>query len=157
MINLTRRSLERWAGGIFALVGVPLFVVSIVLIQQDRTFAREARSIDGTVVTKQIRMTGGRQSRSKSKHYDATYRFTVGGSTFEGRDTMSSDAWAKLNEGRRVEVLYLPGDPETNHVAGNDAVLGHEAMLLAGAILSALGGVLLVRSLRTAPDEILAS
>src|SRR5262245_1784782 len=153
MVRLTRRSLQRWAGGTLALVGVPLFVASIVLIQDDRTFARDARSTDGTVITKQIRTTGGRQSRSRSKRYEATYKFTIEGRTFEGRDTLSSEAWSRLSEGRAVEVLYLPGDPESNHLAGHNSSLVHGVMLLVGVVFSAAGSEWLVRSLRTVPAE----
>ncbi len=153
MITLTRRSLTLWAAGTFALVGVPLFVAAIVLIQNDRRFARDARSTDGTVITKQIRTTGGRQSRSRSKHYEATYRFTVEGRTVEGRDTLSADAWTKLTEGRTVEVLYLPGDPESNHLPGHDSMLVHLALLAVAGVFTTLGAALLLRSIRRARVE----
>src|SRR5262245_62105639 len=126
-------------GGLFAVIGLALLMGSSVLIHGDRAFAREAVSTDGTVITKQIRTTGGRQSRSRTTHYEATYRFTVDGRTFEGRDTLTKDMWHTLTEGGAVAGLYRPGDPGSNRLQGSDASWVHVGMLLAGLVLSAVG------------------
>ena len=73
----------------------------------DWRFAGEARSIDGIVLTKEIRRSGsGRSRSSETKHYEATYRFTVDSQTIEGRDELRQEAWSRLIEREPVEVLY---------------------------------------------------
>ncbi len=148
------RSIGVWFGGIFLLVGLPLFVVSIFLFYDDRRFSQQARSTQGTVLTKEVRQShrstrsGG--NRTPKTHYEVTYRFTTEGSTLEGRDELSREEWERLREHGPVDVLYRPHRPSSNRLAGHSSWLMKTMFGLIGSVFTVLGGTVLVRSLRQA-------
>jgi len=155
------RSFGVWFGGIFLLVGLPLFVVSIFLFYDDWRFSREARSTEGTVLTKEIRQSddstgadrrAGRGT-SRTNHYEVTYRFTVQGETLEGRDELTQEDWERLREHGPVGVLYLPQTPSSNRLAGQRPWLMKTMFGLIGSVFTVLGGTIVVRSVRHARLE----
>lgn len=155
--TLTRTSFGFWFGGIFLLVGLPLFVVSIFLFYDDWRFSQEARSTQGLVLAKEIRQSHSSRrsgsSRSRTKHYELTYRFTVQGETFEGRDELSQEDWERLAERGPVDVLYRPQKPSSNRLAGHRPWLLKTMFGLLGSVFTVLGGTIVVRSVRHARLE----
>jgi hypothetical protein len=149
MITLSLLPLKRWAGAIFLLSGVPLFIAGIVLSYNDWTFAREARSTQGTVIEKTLRTTGTGSSARRTKHYEIRYRFTVDGKTVDGRDELFHDKWEALDEGSAVEVLYRPANPESSRTAGSDQNKTHVALSAAGLVATLLGGFFLFHAIRS--------
>jgi hypothetical protein len=135
------------------LVGLTLFVVSIFLFYDDWRFSQEARSTEGTVLTKDVRQSddstsADRAGTSPTKHYEATYSFTVEDETLEGRDELTQDGWERLTEGGTVEVLYLPGDPSSNRLAGSRPWILKTMFGLIGLVFTPLGATTLVREVR---------
>lgn len=155
--TLTRKSFGFWFGGIFLLVGLPFCVVSIFLFYDDWRFSQEARSAQGMVLTKEIRESGSSRrsgrSRSRTKHYEVTYRFTVQGETFEGRDELSREDWERLTERGPVEALYRPQKPSSNRLAGHRSWLLKTMFGLLGSVFTVLGATIVVRSVRHARLE----
>jgi hypothetical protein len=141
-------------GGIFLLCGLPFFVIGTYLFYDDWRFAQEARSTQGMVLTKDIRVSSGTGSnRTRTKHYEVTYRFVVGQETLEGKEELSHRHWQRLREREPVEVRYRPQRPASNHLAGRSAWLLKTIFTLIGSIFTAIGGTVLVRGLRRARLE----
>ena len=151
------RSFGFWFGGIFLLVGVPLAITSTVLFYDDWRFSQEARSTEGTVVTKRIRQSNLDRSsdgrRSPQLHYEVTYRFTVYGEMFEGRDELTQEDWESLRERGPVQVLYLPHTPSSSRLAGHRPWLMKVMFGLIGSVFAVIGGTALVRTMRQARLE----
>jgi hypothetical protein len=151
------RSFGVWFGGIFLLVGLSLFVVSVFLFYDDWRFSQEARSTQGTVLTKAIRQshlsTRSDGDRTPKTHYEVTYSFTAEGETIEGRDELSRDEWERLREHGPVEVLYRPERPSSNRLAGHRSWLLKTLFGLIGSVFSVLGGTVLARTVRQARLE----
>jgi hypothetical protein len=143
---LARRSFGFWFGGILLLIGLPFFAIGIYRFYDDWRFAQEARTTEGIVLTKEIRLSGN--SRSRTKHYEATYRFTVQGETLEGRDELSHEEWQRLVEREPVEMLYRPQKISSNHLASHSAWLLKTIFVLLGSICTAIGGTVFVRAVR---------
>lgn len=148
---LARRSFGFWFGGIFLLGGLPFFVAGIFMFYDDWRFAQEARSTQGMVLTKEIRRSGeGRTRSSETKHYEATYRFTVQGETLEGRDELSPGEWERLIEREPAEVLYRPQRPSSSRLAGRHPWLLKTMFALLGSVFTAIGGTVFVRAVHHA-------
>lgn len=150
---LARRSFGFWFGGILLLIGLPFFAIGIYRLYDDWRFAQEARTTEGIVLTKEIRLSGKSRSRSRTKHYEATYRFTVQGETLEGRDELSHEEWQRLVEREPVEMLYRPQKISSNHLASHSAWLLKTIFMLLGSICTAIGGTVFVRAVRNARLE----
>jgi hypothetical protein len=140
--------------GVLLLVGVVLLVVSATEFYGNWRFDREARATRGTIVKKEIRTSrarrGGSLTRSRTRHYEVTYRFTIEDHTFEGDGELSKATWDQLNEGGPVDILYLPDTPSTNRLAlanpwVTDALLG-----LIGMVFTSIGAISVVRARRRA-------
>jgi hypothetical protein len=70
------------------------------------------------VLTKEINRASRRNSGAS---YEVNYRFMTGdGRQIEGWDEVDVHAWEALVERGPVTVEFLPGDPGTNRVAGNN-------------------------------------
>jgi hypothetical protein len=149
---LARRSFGFWFGGIFLVCGLPFFLVSVFLFYDDWRFAQEARSTQGLVLTKEIRVSRSRSRRSsvssRTKHYEVTYRFTVDGETFEGRDELSHEKWEQLTERGPVEVLYRPQKASSNRLAGRSNWLLKTIFGVFGSVFAGVGGIIFVRAVR---------
>jgi hypothetical protein len=155
--SLNQKSLGLWVGGIFLLVGLPLFIVSLYLFYNDWRFSRDGRSTEGTVLAKEVRISrsDGRSDRPRrdTRHYEVSYRFTVDGKTLEGRDELSQGDWERLKERGPVGVLYLPQRPSSSRLAGNRPWLMKVMFGLLGLIFAVLGGPILLSSIRHARLE----
>ncbi len=151
------RSFGFWFGGIFLLVGLPLFVTSLFLFYDDWRFSQDARSTAGTVLTKSIRQSNVSRSsngrRSPRMHYEVTYRFSVEGHTLEGRDELTQEDWERLKEHGPVPVLYLPQQLSSSRLAGHPPRLMKVMFGLIGSVFTLIGGTVVVRSVRGARLE----
>ena len=152
-----RGSPALWAGGIVLLVGLGFLAVSTVQFYEDRRFVRDAVPAEATVVTKVIRTsidsTRGSSNRTRTQHYDVVYRFAVQGITIEGRDELSRQRWEALTEGARVDVLYIPANPSSNHVAGPRPWFLKTLFGTLGLVLAPLGAILVRRGVRQLARE----
>lgn len=149
---LARRSVGVWFGGFFVLLGLPWFVVNGVLpFYADWQFAREGRSTQGMVLTKEIRRTGS--TRSETLHYDVTYRFAVAGETIEGRDELTLEDWKRLVEREPADVLYRAQNPSSNRLTGHRPWFMKTFFGLLGLVFAVVGSTMLVRSVRNARLE----
>jgi hypothetical protein len=142
-------------GGIFLFIGIIGIAVSAFVFYQDWRFANHARTVRGIVITKDIRISRSdtSSSRSTTRHYEATYRFTVDGATFEGRDELTQAAWAPLNEGGPADVLYMPGRPSSNRLAGARPWVVKVVFGIVGTVFTIIGGVMLRGVMRRAALE----
>jgi hypothetical protein len=139
------------AGALILAVGLPMLVGSLVLFHVDWQFANEARVTQGMVLTKSTRTSG---RGSTTKHYEATYRFSVGGDTFEGDEEVSQAFWERLVEREPVDVFYRPTTPSANQLEPEGRWLLKILFTLLGALFTAIGGTLFGRSLRHAALEL---
>ena len=149
---LARRSFGFWFGAVSLAVGLPWFIVNGVFpLYDDWRFAQEGRSTPGMVLTKEIRRSGN--TRSETLHYEVTYRFAVSGETSEGRDELSREDWERLIERESAEVLYRPGIPSSNRLAGDRPWLKKSFFGLLGLVFAVVGSTVFVRSVRNAKLE----
>ncbi|MGQ0735423.1 MAG: DUF3592 domain-containing protein [Acidobacteriota bacterium] len=155
MWQIARGSFFFWCGGIFLLCGLPFFIVGVFLFQDDWRFARDARSTQGMVLSKDIRVSssGSGSRRSSTRHYEVTYRFTADGETYEGQDELSHDAWQGLREREPVEVRYRPHRPSSHHLAQRSEWMLKTIFLLLGSVFTSIGGTMVIRALRHARLE----
>jgi hypothetical protein len=138
-------------GAIFLVVSLPFLVGGLALFYVDWQFANEAQLTQGMVLTKSIRTSG---RGSKTKHYEVTYRFSVGGDTFEGDEEVSQVFWERLVEREPVDVFYRPTKPSSNQLEPESRWLVKIFFTLLGALFTAIGATLFVRSLRHASLEL---
>ena len=106
--------------------------------------------LQGIVLTKEIKRSG---KQNRTRRYEATYRYAVAGSTFEGRDEMSFDRWQRLVEREPVDVLYRAQDSGVSRVAGPRPWLAKALIALLGALFTAIGGTFFVGAIRRARLE----
>jgi Protein of unknown function (DUF3592) len=147
---LARQSAGFWLGGILLLLGSIAFLAGGSPLYNDWTFARQAASTQGMVLTKEIERFG---RRNESKRYRATYRFTAAGRTFEGREELSFDGWQRLIEREPTEVLYLPNRPASSRLAGPRAWFWTAFIALLGAIVTTIAGTIFMGAVRHARLE----
>jgi Protein of unknown function (DUF3592) len=151
VLRLALQSSGFLAGAIFLVVGLPFLVGGLVLFYVDWQFANEARLTPAMVLTKSIRTSG---RGSKTKHYEVTYRFSVGGDTFEGDEEVSQVFWERLVEREPVDVFYRPTRPSSNQLEPESRWLLKIFFALLGALFTTIGGTLFGRSLRHAALEV---
>jgi hypothetical protein len=120
-----------WVGGILLLIGLVFLAISTVQSYEDRRFVRDAVPGEATVVTKVIRTSidssAGSSNRTRRQHYDV--------------------------EGARVDVLYIPANPSSNHLAGPRPWFMKTLFGVLGLVLAPLGGILVRRGLRQVARE----
>lgn len=123
-------------GGIWLLVGIPFVIGGIATWQQEKRFAETAESVEGMVLTRDIRR--GRRSSdsgSRSTQYRVTYRFQgPDGVTREKQSDVNVYLWEQLTERGPIAIQYLADDPSSHRIArGTDWVQP--------AVFGGLGGV----------------
>lgn len=138
-----------WLDGLLLLVGVPLFVVGAARFYDDWRFAREALPAQGMTLTKEIKKGRNRANREPTRQYEVTYRYSVNGETFEGRDELSADDWQAIVEREPIAVSYRPATPSSSHLAGRNAWVRKTVFVLAGSLCTAAGCWVVIRSRRS--------
>ena len=141
------------AGGILLLVAIVLVAIASGEIYEDWQFAHNARSVQGTILTKSNKnsSSGRRGKKRKSigtKHYEANYRFDVDGKTYDGEDELTHKAWDRLAEGQPAEILYLPDHPALSRLAGPRPKLEKALFGIIGLASLIVGALLVLRGRR---------
>jgi hypothetical protein len=139
-----------WFGGIWLAVGLLFLVIGGGIAWNSRALGArldaEGVSVEGVVLGKEI------VSRNDGpERYRVTFRFSdARGETVRGSADLGAETWDALVERGPIEVRYLPRRPLTYRVLGQsgvDAVLVFLFPLI-GAVLSAVGGAIVVNALR---------
>ena len=134
--NQISPGVQTFVGVSIALIGLLLLTLAGKEFADDWRFALHARSTQGTILSKQITWSGRRRS---IPHYEARYRFAIDGSRWGGEDELAESAWDRLTVGGAAEILYLPGAPASNRLAGSRAWYRKAFAALLGASLLILG------------------
>jgi hypothetical protein len=115
----------------------------------DARFAAQGRTVEGTVLAKEIRSS----SNGSSTTYRVDFRYsTEQGETVRASADIGGDVWDGLVERGPIEVAYLPDRPPAYRVPGQrnpDALLAY-IFAIVGAVLATVGGFLVVNAWRTA-------
>ncbi len=118
----------------------------------DEQFQRQARTVQGTVVTKiTVSSTSGGILRNKfaSPSHHVTYRFTTPeGKAFEGSASVYADTWDALVQGGPIRIMYLADEPTTSRIEGRTALGSALAQVIMGGLLALGGGALLFWDMR---------
>ncbi len=141
-----------WTRGLLLFGGVLALAISGGELYRDWQFTRDAHAIRGTVATKNVRTASARRSgsgtRSRTQHYEVSYRFTVDDRSFEGHDELREDKWRQLTEGGPVDVLYLPNAPSSNRLALSNRWVSDAIVGLIGIVLTSVGAITTIRATR---------
>ncbi len=148
--SFIRRHFGLIFGGIWLVVGIPFLLGGVAMWQHESRFAAEAVTVEGKVLTRDIR-TARRSSgsgSSTSTEYHVSYRFlTPDGVAREGDSKVDVHVWESLQEQGPVTVSYLPGDPGTNRVAGEPDRVGPGIMAGLGGFFSLAGSTIVLFTL----------
>jgi hypothetical protein len=147
---LARRSSDFWVGGMFLAFGLPALLAGGWELYGDVMFPRQASATEGLVLTKDIKRSG-RQNRTR--RYEATYRYSVEGETFERSDKLEFDQWKQLTERGPVGVLYRASDPASGRITGPRPSVGKAFFALLGALFAGIGARFFIGAVRRARLE----
>jgi len=112
VLRYLRRAVVLWVGAIFIVAGSIACVASIGEWRAALAFERDALLAQGTVVAKNIE-AASRESNSSTRYF-MTFRFTANdGAAHDVAEELPFDAWEPLDEGSKLDVRYLPGNPST--------------------------------------------
>ncbi|HEY9181645.1 MAG TPA: DUF3592 domain-containing protein, partial [Gammaproteobacteria bacterium] len=147
---ITNENFWIWFGGIWLVVGLAFLGIGGGIGWHSRTldarFDAEGEPTEGMVLAKEIVSPSDRPQR-----YTVTFRFTDSrGETVRGSADLDAETWDTLVERGPIEVVYLPASPSAYRVLGQgnaNAVLLFVFPLI-GAVLAAVGGVIVVNALR---------
>ena len=93
------------------------------------------------------RRSGGRSRRVTSTEYYVEYRFvTTEGQELRGRREIDESLWQPLEEGKPLQIAYLPSDPGNNRIAGDDNWMLSFAFTLMGLVLGAVGSAIVLKA-----------
>jgi len=146
-------------GGVFAVVGLILLIVSWLPIwndyRHDKQLAAEGDLASGMVLTKSRAAAGSLMVLGYTRQlvdYSVRYRFTTrSGRKIESDAKVTPEEWDLLEERKWIKVRYLPGDPETNHVPGQESSnsrIETTIFTVIGAVFAAIGGLMLFLTLK---------
>ena len=119
--------------------------------------SQEGQVAEGIVLERKIEthQAAGRNA-GPTESYSLVYRFTTAdGQTFTAEAGVDRATWDRLVERSPVRIIYVPGAPGINALAGHEP--GWVLALIApsvGLILSALGGFVLMRVRRQGSDAL---
>lgn len=143
----------RWFGAIWLLMGLPFLIAGLFLLHRERTFQRESRVTAGVLIEKDSadttrrRRSGGRSRRVTTTKYYVEYRFvTPEGREIHARRDIDDSRWDGLEKGQRVEIAYLPSDPGTNRLAGDDDWMLPLVFTLLGLVFSGAGSTIFLKA-----------
>ena len=93
----------------FGIVVIILFVMSMV-----KSCTELKYTVWGEVTTATVTRTATVQESRRTESFRVIYHFDdAEGTTYEGFDRVEQDTWT-MPEDRRIEIMYLPGNPDTN-------------------------------------------
>ena len=135
------KSFGFWFGSIWLVAGLPFLVATIYLFYDDRRYENDGHTVQGTVLTKDVRRS--RSNNSDSTSYHVTYRFTVSeGRTVEGQDQLGRSEWEALTEGGPIQISYLPSRLDSNRVLGQTHLLLEVIFGIIGTVFTLVGGAI---------------
>ncbi len=143
-----------WFGGIWLFVGAPFLVIGLYIgaqnISVNKRLDTEGRSVEGMVLTKEIRSSSSSHSRRSSSvpTYNVTFRFVTPSGLITGNAEVNVDVWENLVEREPIQVTYLPDDPQHYRIEGQSSgwVLPIIFSVL-GGVFTFVGGFLFFRGL----------
>jgi hypothetical protein len=145
---------SRWVRGLLLVAGLVMLAFGGSELYRDWRFAQEGRAVRGSVVDKHVRTSTSRSPgsgrRSRTQHYEVTYRFTVDGGTFEGQGELGADQWRQLTAGAAVDVVYLSSAPTSNRLAGSNAWMLGTILVVLGVVFTSIGTFWFIRATRAA-------
>jgi hypothetical protein len=151
-----RGSAATMIGGVALVIGLVLSAIAGVMLRTDWRFAREGQTTRGTILTKMVNVSTSRvgsTGTNRTRHYEATYRYAVGGTTIEGRDELTKSGWDTLTEGAPADVLFLSTDPASSRLAGPRPWIAKTLLGPIGLVVAVCGAALFVRGRRDAATQ----
>ena len=123
-LSFARRSVQFWAGVGLIGFGAIFSVVQVAILAQEQQYGREGQLVDGVVVSKTHQARHAQRVRAAAAPSSrVAYRFTVGGQTYNGDESVASGEWDQLTRAeagadsiRRVESREEPD--RRPHVGG---------------------------------------
>jgi uncharacterized protein DUF3592 len=147
--RIARRSFWLWFGTIVLAVGLPFLLTSLYFLGHERRFRTEGQIVEAVVLTKDIDRS--RSNNRESTRYSVTYRFTAPDRrAIRGSTGLDRASWETLTERGPISVVYLPGDPESNRMAGQSKMIPLTIFGGLGGFLTFVGALLAWHGLRTA-------
>jgi hypothetical protein len=117
-----------WFGGIWLFVGLPFLIIGLYVGAQhvivNNRLDTEGRTIEGMVLTKEIRTSSSSQSRGRSSSvptYHVTFRFVTPSGLITSDAEVNLDVWDKLVEREPIQVTYLPDAPQHYRIEGQSS------------------------------------
>jgi type II secretory pathway pseudopilin PulG len=123
-------------GIVFAIVGVVMLVIAVVVFSRTRRFLATALSAQGTVIEMIERTRRDREGRT-STVWAPRVQFSVSGQTIEFESKVGSSP-PRYKEGQAIEVKYDPQDPNNARVAAASS------MWLVPALVGGIGVIFLI-------------
>jgi hypothetical protein len=152
-LAITGRNFWLLFGGIWVLVGAPFLVIGLYIGAQNiivnKRLDTEGRSVEGMVLTKEIRSSSSSHGRrSSGPTYHVTFRFVTPSGLITGDAEVNVNVWENLVEREPIQVTYLPDDPQYYRIEGQSSgwVLPIIFSVL-GGVFTFVGGFLFFRSL----------
>ena len=152
-LSFARRSVQFWVGVGLIGFGAIFSVVQVAILVQEQQYGREGQLIDGVVVSKAIRRATRSGSSGTSTEFTVAYRFTIGGQTYNGDESVSSGEWDQLGELEPVQIQYVASNPARNRIAGRTSAVLSYVFGGVGAVAAIIGVVLLVKSIGAAKTK----
>jgi hypothetical protein len=148
-------------GGIFFGTGLIVLLVGLYATYHAygdaERLSQEGQVAEGIVLERKIEThQGAGRNAGPTQSYSLVYRFTTAdGQTFTAEVGVDRATWNRLVERSPVRILYVPGAPGINALAGHEPVWVFALIApLVGLILSALGGFVLMRVRRQGSDAL---
>jgi type II secretory pathway pseudopilin PulG len=123
-------------GIVFAIVGVVMLVIAVVVFSRTRRFLATALSAQGTVIEMIQRTRRDREGRT-STVWAPRVQFSVSGQTIEFESKVGSSP-PRYKEGQAIDVKYDPQDPNNARVAAASS------MWLVPALVGGIGVIFLI-------------
>jgi hypothetical protein len=150
LVPYLRRTPSLWIGVFLLLPGLVFGILGLSLAISDARFASDGTTVQGIVLSKDIRSA----TNSTGTSHSVRYRFTLpDGRAFEGSNLVDVRDWERLEEGGPIAIDYLASDPSSNRTASSGSPVWEVLLLgLATAALLA-GGYLVLRGTRTLMED----
>lgn len=141
-----------WFGGIWLSVGTIFLVVGVSVgvyrsMLNDR-LDKEGRTVDGTVLTKELHTTSNKKGSRSGPSYRVEFRFVPReGEIVRGTANVTREEWDLLEERGPIQVTYLPDRHESYRVAGQS----HDVLLplifgIVGGVIGSIGGLIVINA-----------
>jgi hypothetical protein len=148
-----------WFGGIWLSVGAIFLVVGVSVgvyrSELNERLDKEGRTVDGTVLTKEIHTTSNKKGSRSGPSYRVEFRFVPReGEMVRGTADLTVEEWDLLEERGPIQVTYLPERPESYRVAGQS----HDVLLpvifgIVGGVIGSIGGFIVFNAVGTRKRE----